>query len=94
MGCKTTTGWCIRFTLISSNCRVIYERNSEIHSGLLIGSIRMRLDIKSPADGILSPNDEISIKFNEPIDLGSINPNANFDIQEFSMEVQLNIQPH
>lgn len=34
----------------------------------------------SPADGILSPNDEISIKFNEPIDLGSLTA-QNFDIR-------------
>ena len=34
----------------------------------------------SPADGILSPNDEISIKFNEPIDLGSLTL-QNFDIR-------------
>lgn len=34
----------------------------------------------SPADGILSPNDEISIKFNEPIDLGSLS-SLNFDIR-------------
>jgi hypothetical protein len=34
----------------------------------------------SPADGILEPNDEISIKFNEPIDLGSLT-SQNFDIR-------------
>lgn len=33
-----------------------------------------------PADGILSPNDEISIQFNEPIDNASLS-NANFDIR-------------
>lgn len=34
----------------------------------------------SPADGILSPNDELSIQFNEPIDLGSLAA-SNFDIR-------------
>ncbi|MCU0430763.1 MAG: T9SS type A sorting domain-containing protein [Cytophagaceae bacterium] len=34
----------------------------------------------SPADGILDPNDDISIKFNEPIDIGSIS-NMNFDVR-------------
>jgi hypothetical protein len=41
----------------------------------------------SPADGILDPNDDISIQFNEPIDISSLsyapasNPNSNFDIR-------------
>ncbi|GAB5550524.1 MAG: hypothetical protein Sapg2KO_01150 [Saprospiraceae bacterium] len=35
----------------------------------------------SPADGILDPNDEISIRFNEPIDLGTLLKTKNFDIR-------------
>ena len=41
----------------------------------------------SPADGILDPNDDISIQFNEPIDISSLsyapasNPASNFDIR-------------
>ena len=65
---------------VSSNCE-LSERNSEIHSGIIDRINPHAFGHPSPADGILSPNDEISIKFNEPIDLGSINPNANFDIR-------------
>ncbi len=41
----------------------------------------------SPGDGILDPNDDISIQFNEPIDISSLNyapisnPNSTFDIR-------------
>lgn len=41
----------------------------------------------SPADGILDPNDDIAIQFNEPIDISSLNyapisnPNSTFDIR-------------
>jgi hypothetical protein len=41
----------------------------------------------SPGDGILDPNDDISIQFNEPIDISSLsyapasNPQSNFDIR-------------
>jgi hypothetical protein len=41
----------------------------------------------SPADGILDPNDDISIQFNEPIDISSLNyapisnPGSTFDIR-------------
>ncbi len=34
----------------------------------------------TPGDGILDPNDDISIQFNEPIDLSSLS-NSNFDIR-------------
>jgi len=34
----------------------------------------------SPADGILDPNDDISIQFNEPIDIGSLG-SSNFDVR-------------
>lgn len=41
----------------------------------------------TPADGILDPNDDIAIQFNEPIDISSLNyapssnPNSTFDIR-------------
>jgi len=65
---------------VSSTCE-LSERNSEIHSGIIDRINPHAFGHPSPADGILSPNDEISIKFNEPIDLGSISSSVNFDIR-------------
>lgn len=65
---------------IVSNCSLA-EKASETHSGIIDRINPHAFGAPSPADGILSPNDEISIKFNEPIDLGSINPAFNFDIR-------------
>ena len=65
---------------VVSNC-ALAEKVSETHSGIIDRINPHAFGAPSPADGILSPNDEISIKFNEPIDLGSINPAFNFDIR-------------
>lgn len=65
---------------VVSNCE-LSENNSLIHSGVVDRINPHPFGHPSPADGICSPNDEISIKFNEPIDLGSINPAVNFDIR-------------
>lgn len=55
--------------------------NSLLYTGIIDRINPHAFGNPSPADGILSPNDEISIKFNEPIDLGSINPAVNFDVR-------------
>ncbi|MBK6859645.1 MAG: hypothetical protein IPG95_05095 [Saprospiraceae bacterium] len=65
---------------VTSDCE-LSELNSEIHSGIIDRINPHAFGHPSPADGILSPNDEISIKFNEPIDLGSISSGVNFDIR-------------
>ncbi|MBK8954967.1 MAG: hypothetical protein IPM34_05340 [Saprospiraceae bacterium] len=65
---------------IVSNCELA-EKASATHSGVIDRINPHAFGHPSPADGILSPNDEISIKFNEPIDLGSINPAIHFDIR-------------
>lgn len=65
---------------VVSNCEQA-EKNSTTHSGIIDRINPHAFGNPSPADGILSPNDEISIRFNEPIDLGSINPKFNFDVR-------------
>ncbi len=65
---------------VVSNCE-LSDKNSIIHTGVIDRINPHAFGNPSPADGILSPNDEISIKFNEPIDLGSINQSSNFDIR-------------
>lgn len=56
------------------------EKESEIVSGLIDRVNPSPFGQPSPADGILSPNDEISIRFNEPINQQAIVKNNNFII--------------
>jgi len=65
---------------VVTNC-TLADNTSVTHSGVIDRINPHPFGNPSPADGILSPNDEISIKFNEPIDPGSINPTFNFDIR-------------
>lgn len=65
---------------ITSQCEFA-EKTSATHSGVIDRINPHPFGNPSPADGILSPNDEISIKFNEPIYGGAINPTFNFDIR-------------
>ncbi|HZV43275.1 MAG TPA: hypothetical protein VFF90_02290, partial [Saprospiraceae bacterium] len=58
---------------MSSTCLDNVQNFSSTHSGIMDRINPHPFGNPSPADGILSPNDEISIRFNEPIDLGSIN---------------------
>jgi hypothetical protein len=53
---------------------------SPIHAGVIDRINPHPFGTPSPADGILDPNDDISIKFNEPIDIGSLT-NFNFDVR-------------
>jgi len=53
---------------------------SPIHSGVIDRINPHPFGTPSPADGILDPNDDISIKFNESIDIGSLS-NLNFDVR-------------
>lgn len=66
---------------VSSTCANNVQNFSETHSGIIDRINPHPFGNPSPADGIVSPNDEISIRFNEPIDLGSINQAFNFDIR-------------
>lgn len=60
---------------------------SPVHSGVMDRVNPHPFGTPSPGDGILDPNDDISIQFNEQIDISSLsyapasNPNANFDIR-------------
>jgi len=65
---------------ILSQC-TFAEKTSITHSGVIDRINPHLFGNPTPADGILSPNDEISIKFNEPIYPGAINPTFNFDIR-------------
>ncbi len=56
------------------------EKSSVTHSGIMDRINPHPFGNPSPADGILGTNDEISIKFNEPIDLGSLT-SLNFDVR-------------
>lgn len=66
---------------VSSTCANNVQNFSTTHSGVIDRINPHPFGNPSPADGILSPNDEMSIRFNEPIDLGSINQVFNFDIR-------------
>lgn len=57
------------------------EKTSVTHTGIIDRVNPHLFGNPSPADGILSPNDEISIRFNESIYAGAINPTFNFDIR-------------
>ncbi len=65
---------------VVTNC-VFVDELSPTYSGIIDRINPHPFGNPSPADGILSPNDEISIRFNEPIDLGSIDESFNFDIR-------------
>lgn len=60
---------------------------SPVHSGVMDRINPHPFGTPSPGDGILDPNDDISIQFNEAIDISSLSyapasdPNANFDIR-------------
>lgn len=56
------------------------KKESTINSGLADRVNPSPFGNPSPADGILSPNDEIMIQFNEPVDNASLSY-ANFDIR-------------
>ncbi len=67
-----------------SNCRAPGYADAQLESPIFSG-VADRINPSpfgspSPADGILSPNDEISIQFNEPIDNASLSF-ANFDVR-------------
>ncbi|MFN5317650.1 MAG: LamG-like jellyroll fold domain-containing protein, partial [Bacteroidia bacterium] len=62
-----------------SKC-LLSEKNSPIYSGVIDRINPHPFGTPSPADGILSPEDDISIQFNEPIDLGSLTV-QNFDLR-------------
>lgn len=64
---------------VTSQCSLVDEF-SVTYSGLMDRINPHPFGNPSPADGILDPNDEISMKFNEPIDLGSLT-SLNFDIR-------------
>ncbi|MFN6944789.1 MAG: LamG-like jellyroll fold domain-containing protein, partial [Cytophagaceae bacterium] len=55
-------------------------KESPIHAGVIDRINPHPFGTPSPADGILDPNDDISIRFNEPIDIGSLT-NLNFDVR-------------
>lgn len=65
---------------ILSQC-TFAESTSVTHTGVIDRINPHLFGHPSPADGILSPNDEISIRFNEAIYAGAINPAFNFDIR-------------
>lgn len=61
---------------------------SPVHSGVMDRVNPAPFGTPSPGDGILDPNDDISIKFNEPIDISSLSyapitnaSTGNFDIR-------------
>ncbi|MEQ9424430.1 MAG: LamG-like jellyroll fold domain-containing protein [Cyclobacteriaceae bacterium] len=56
-------------------------RESEIVSGIIDRVNPQLFGRPTPADGVLSPNDEISIRFNETIDAERIIKNLNFDVR-------------
>ncbi|MFT5072035.1 MAG: hypothetical protein ACI8V8_002009, partial [Chitinophagales bacterium] len=56
------------------------EKISPTHTGLMDRINPHPFGTPSPADGILDANDDISIRFNEPIDLGSLT-SLNFDVR-------------
>jgi hypothetical protein len=64
---------------VISECTMA-ENTSLTYSGIIDRTNPHAFGNPSPADGILGPDDEISIKFNEPIDLGSLTT-LNFDVR-------------
>lgn len=64
---------------VTSFCELA-EKSSITYSGIIDRINPSAFGNPKPADGILDPNDEISIQFNEPIDLGSLTK-LNFDVR-------------
>ncbi len=64
---------------VTTQCALV-DNFSQTYSGVMDRINPHPFGNPTPADGILDPNDEISIKFNEPIDLGSLT-SMNFDIR-------------
>ena len=62
-----------------AQCSLV-DKISPTHSGIMDRINPHPFGTPSPADGILDPEDDISIRFNEPIDLGSLT-SLNFDIR-------------
>lgn len=56
------------------------DKVSITHSGIMDRINPHPFGTPSPADGILEPNDDIKIQFNEPIDIGSLT-SLNFDVR-------------
>ncbi|MCB0539942.1 MAG: hypothetical protein KDE33_20665, partial [Bacteroidetes bacterium] len=56
------------------------NKESATHTGVMDRINPHPFGTPSPADGILDPNDDILIRFNEPIDLGSLT-SLNFDVR-------------
>lgn len=56
------------------------DKESATHTGVMDRINPHPFGTPSPADGILDPNDDILIRFNEPIDLGSL-ASLNFDVR-------------
>lgn len=54
--------------------------NSPVYSGIIDRINPSPFGTPSPADGILDPNDDIYIQFNEPLDISSLS-SLNFDIR-------------
>ncbi len=52
----------------------------EAHTGTLDNTRPTVFGTPSPADGILDPNDDIMVTFNEPVDAGAVTP-YNIDVQ-------------
>jgi hypothetical protein len=65
---------------VRSICSDGSEFASEAVNGILDGIRPQLFGTPSPADGILGPNDEIMISFNEPIEEGLVSP-VNIDVE-------------
>lgn len=59
---------------------LLYSKISPVFAGVMDRINPHPFGTPSPADGVLDPNDDISIQFNEPIDLGSISW-SNFQVR-------------
>ena len=64
---------------LTTECTLV-DKTSLTHSGVMDRINPHPFGTPSPADGILDPNDDIQIRFNEPIDLGSLT-SLNFDLR-------------
>jgi len=62
-----------------SHCKLI-DGKSDVFSGVIDRINPVPFGTPSPADGILDPSDDISIQFNEPIDIGPLTY-SNFDVR-------------
>ncbi len=65
---------------VVSHCSDFSENESEIVTGILDGQRPQVFGTPQPADGILSADDDISIRFNELIEAGLLNQ-FNFDVK-------------